>query len=191
MPEFQAYLFKTDSIGNLVKEDTFVNENERKYFFDIVAVNGGYVLTGSLASSSGANGKVFAVKIDDDLNQIWSNTYGSLVYRQQGISTSQSEDGKLVIVGDAVEVNDTVTRMVLIKTDSLGSLYTSALTGTIHHDPELDCLPNPAESGLANWLVQAEGAQSFATLTDSLGHFTLPVDTGSYEVTVAPPETYW
>lgn len=79
----------------------------------------------------------------------------------------------------------------LIKTDSLGNLYSSTLTGTVHQDPELDCLPDPIEHGLAGWLVQATGNQSFATMTDSLGNFTLPVDTGSYTVTIVPQGPYW
>lgn len=81
--------------------------------------------------------------------------------------------------------------LLLIKTDSLGNIYGSTLEGHVHIDSQSDCLPDPTEPALANWLVQATGNYSFATLTDANGHFTLPVDTGSYQITVTPPGPYW
>ncbi len=81
--------------------------------------------------------------------------------------------------------------VILIKTDANGNLFSSALSGHLHHDPQSDCLPDPTETGLSGWLVQASGSQFFATLTDLLGNFVLPIDTGSYEVTIAPPSPYW
>ncbi|MFZ2900402.1 MAG: hypothetical protein WA004_17355 [Saprospiraceae bacterium] len=67
----------------------------------------------------------------------------------------------------------------------------SALAGRVHLDPESDCLPDPDETPLEGWLVRAEGQYTFYDITDAGGHFFMPVDTGSYEVTVFPQGPYW
>jgi uncharacterized repeat protein (TIGR01451 family) len=131
--------------------------------------------------------KILLIKINNDGNIIWKKP----IYTQasvEGTSLIVLGDGSIAVCGYYVGTQDSA---ILIKTDIHGNLYTSALSGTVHHDPEPDCLPDPTEPGLSGWLVQATGIQSFATLTDSIGNFTLPVDTGSYTVTIAPPSPYW
>ncbi len=179
------YIFRTDSEGNMEMEVTFGIPDMAESAFDIEAVNGGFVITGLSGSR-----KAILLKIDEDGNQLWREDFGKYTYGMQGVAIYQKYDGGLVMVGDAVS---TSTNYLWIgSSDSNGIFYSNALTGTVHHDdPESDCLPDPTETGLSGWLVQATGTQSFTTFTDSLGHFNLPVDTGSYTVTVASPGPYW
>ncbi|MEZ4963532.1 MAG: T9SS type A sorting domain-containing protein [Saprospiraceae bacterium] len=129
------------------------------------------------------------MKIDEDGSEIWRKQFNfSSNEFPRGIF--HLNNGSLRIAGSILTTfND--WDLFLIKTDSLGNIYSSALTGSVHLDPQSDCLPDPTESPLPNCLVQATGNLSFATLTDADGHFTLPVDTGTYEVTVTPPGPYW
>jgi len=135
------------------------------------------------------DGNLLLIKIDENGQKLFERRLGT-TEGESGKSGFQNVDGSIYIYGSASRDPDG-SDILLIKTDANGNIYTSALSGTLHQDPQYDCLPDPTELGLSGWLVQAIGNQSFATLTDSLGHFTLPVDTGSYEVTVAPPSPYW
>lgn len=159
------------------------------YFHNLIPVaEGGYLLLGT--AIIGNNQELLIVRIDEDGNDLWLKTLGTNLASEYGIDLFQLQYGGFIICGTS-DTDNNHTDVLLIRIDPLGNLYTSALTGTLHQDPELDCLPDPTENGLAGWLVQATGEQSFATLTDSLGHFMLPVDTGSYTVTIAPPGPYW
>ncbi len=148
--------------------------------------DGGFLLSGGIASSD-----VMLQKINSDGQDIWTRHYGSSFVQEKAGSLLIEQNGSVIISGHRFDEEGKKAGLLLLKTDSLGNLYTSALSGTLHQDPQSDCQPDPNELGLSGWLVQATGAQSFATLTDSLGHFILPIDTGSYEVTVAPPSPYW
>ncbi len=128
------------------------------------------------------------IKVNTDGVVAWSRFYDISEYVSSK-DIIQISDGTIRVTGHLE--NNSNNEDFIAKLTSNGILFSSALSGIIHQDPQSDCLPDPTEPGLSGWLVQAQGAQFFATLTDSLGHFTLPVDTGSYEVTVAPPSPYW
>ena len=129
------------------------------------------------------------VRIDSAAGFLWKKQIW-LPENQWSRYLLNNADQSLLLHGRASE-GTTGYDIILIKTDLFGNIYSSALEGSVHLDPQSDCLPDPTEGPLANWLVQATGNLSFATLTDAEGHFTLPVDTGSYQVTVTPPGPYW
>lgn len=134
--------------------------------------------------------QILIIKIDDNGNEVWLRRHGFFGVNEYGTSILPQPNGGYLLAG-ARKIAGNCSGNILISIDSLGLLYSSAITGSVHLDPQSDCLPDPTEPALANWLVQATGNYSFATLTDAGGHFTLPVDTGSYQVTVTPPGPYW
>ena len=79
-------------------------------------------------------------------------------------------------------------------TGSKGSLFRSAnstlngafLTGTVFKDADGDCSTNDPESPLTEWVVKADGDDTWYTTTDSLGRYTMFLDTGVYFLTVKP-----
>jgi hypothetical protein len=58
---------------------------------------------------------------------------------------------------------------------------TNFIKGMIYEDINGDCVKSPTEKGLPNLVVHAQPGNYFAS-TDSLGNYTLLVDTGSYTV---------
>jgi uncharacterized repeat protein (TIGR01451 family) len=148
--------------------------------------SGDFLLSGGIASTD-----IYLEKLNSEGQFQWVKAYGSPIAQEGGGGLVVNDDGTIIVSGKRYDELGNKNGLLLLKTDSLGNLFTSALSGTVHQDPESDCLPDPTEPGLSGWLVQATGALSFATLTDTLGHFTLPVDTGSYEVTITPPVPYW
>ncbi len=181
---------KIDGNGNLIWEKAYGSSGFfLEEIYDILPIPNGYYILGRYPKGSPEGWQVWVIQIDENGNKINQHFLGTTEH-EWGTNWLKTTIGTYIICGTA-ERDSMGWDALLMKTDSLSNLFPSALTGTLHQDPESDCLPNPNEPGLANWLVQAEGTQSFATLTDSLGNFTLPVDTGSYEITITPPGPYW
>jgi photosystem II stability/assembly factor-like uncharacterized protein len=60
------------------------------------------------------------------------------------------------------------------------------LNGTVFKDADGDCSTNDPESLLENWIVRADGNDSWWANTDSSGRYSLFLDTGAYFLTVKP-----
>lgn len=76
--------------------------------------------------------------------------------------------------------------MALVRiTDALWTIPECSISGRVYHDENASCMADSAESGLAQWIIRAEPGD-FITLSDSLGNYHLPVDTGTYTVTTNP-----
>jgi uncharacterized repeat protein (TIGR01451 family) len=58
---------------------------------------------------------------------------------------------------------------------------TNYIEGKIYEDKNRDCIKNADEKGLQNMLVIAQPGPYYG-FTDSLGHYSIPVDTGAYTV---------
>lgn len=66
------------------------------------------------------------------------------------------------------------------------------LQGTVRRDGDADCTTSDEQPArLDHWVVEAEGASTFLTTTDSLGRYTMFVDTGNYVVNVQTPQYLW
>jgi hypothetical protein len=74
---------------------------------------------------------------------------------------------------------------------SLGRVYPDTIAGNIYRDLNLDCTKNVLEEGIGGIRVEAIGNFSFVAITDSFGNYSMPVDTGTYTVSVTPPSLYW
>lgn len=181
---------KIDGNGNLIWEKAYRGSGfYLEEIYDILPIPSGYYLLGRYTKGLPNGWQVWVIQIDEEGNKIKQHFLGTTEH-EWGTNWLKTTGGTYIICGTA-ERDSLGWDALLMKTDSLANLYSSALTGSVHLDPQSDCLPDPTEPPFANWLVQATGNYSFATLTDANGHFTLPVDTGSYQVTVAPPGPYW
>ncbi|MFN0016255.1 MAG: hypothetical protein ACKVU2_17075 [Saprospiraceae bacterium] len=66
------------------------------------------------------------------------------------------------------------------------------LNGTVFKDADSDCTTNDPETPLENWIVRAEGTDTWWATTDSAGHYSMYLDTGAYFLTVKPAlELLW
>lgn len=69
---------------------------------------------------------------------------------------------------------------------SNSTLSGSYLSGTVFKDADGECATNDPEYPLANWIVRADGDDTWYTNTDSLGRYLMFLDTGAYFLTVKP-----
>ncbi|MCC6459003.1 MAG: hypothetical protein IT260_00940 [Saprospiraceae bacterium] len=83
---------------------------------------------------------------------------------------------------------------------NIGALYRtssptaegSLLSGQIRVDADMDCSTPDAQQPVGNnWVVKAEGADTWYTLTDENGQYQMFLDTGLYDVTVRTPQDLW
>jgi uncharacterized repeat protein (TIGR01451 family) len=87
-----------------------------------------------------------------------------------------------------VFIND----LAIVKVDGEGNYFTNLIAGKVFWSED-GC--NPYETGdlpLADWLVQVEGENNrFIGTTDAEGNYSIPVDLGSYTVTLLPRNDAW
>lgn len=62
-------------------------------------------------------------------------------------------------------------------------VYNYPVSGSVYHDIDQDCIRDTTETNLANWTVVAQPGAHYA-ITDSLGNFTLKLDSGAYSLSV-------
>jgi photosystem II stability/assembly factor-like uncharacterized protein len=65
------------------------------------------------------------------------------------------------------------------------------LEGFVRHDADSDCTTQDAQTPLHNWIVKAAGEQTYYASTIADGHYLMFVDTGTYEISAAVPNSVW
>jgi hypothetical protein len=111
-----VWLIKTDSIGNIVWDKTFVGDGtDRHYSYCVQQTNdGGYIISGHRYFSQTNEGGAWLIKTDSAGNKEWDRTFG--YYKQdEAFYVQQTMDGGYIISGE--HINDGIW---LIKTDNYG-----------------------------------------------------------------------
>ncbi|MGM0566164.1 MAG: hypothetical protein ACQESX_05350 [Bacteroidota bacterium] len=93
-----AWVIQFDDEGNKLNENNYGSANEWDYeegYAIIPAQTGGFYMSGRQRSS------LWVTRLDNDLNQEWSETYGDVYYNNTrvGFDLLEEPDGKIVIVG--------------------------------------------------------------------------------------------
>lgn len=93
-------------------------------------------------------------------------------------------DGGYLLGGGAVDLGEPVDsinrQLMLIKVDSLGRLYTSKLQGHVYIDENQNCQYDAGEQPVAGKVLKLVADQNFYGISDSLGQFSIPIDTGNF-----------
>ncbi|MCB0587885.1 MAG: T9SS type A sorting domain-containing protein [Phaeodactylibacter sp.] len=131
--------------------------------------------------------------LDLDGAKLWWRHF-SWPFTQTPGGLCQAPDGSILIAGQRRLFNPITSTFsnngYLLKLDSLGRIYGSLAQGNIFEDLDGDCDTLP-EAPLGGWLVELSGQQDYYGITDSLGYYNIPVDTGSYTARAIAPSEYW
>ena len=125
------------------------------------------------------------------------NKNGDIIWQKQPLKNSGSDfnhsifkvDGDSYIIGYAINSTH-------IKISGDGSIYSTKLSGNVINDQNNNCKPDPIEpifkgQSIVSAYKNATN-ETFYGSTDSLGKYTLEVDTGNYVVKVLTPNyPYW
>lgn len=185
-----SFLQKIDRKGKIVS-----SKNISSPFFSsgrlLRTQDGGFVMLTSyypeLPIQSIAD--IYLVKFDSNLNWLWDKRYSrgtsNLAY-----DIIETGSGGFLLVGGTYSFSPFST--YLIRTDSLGNSITNLIAGQVQWDQDKDCIEQPADPGLKNWIVTAASpTDTFYRSTAPDGSYALRVDTGHYTVRVRPLNSLW
>lgn len=107
---------------------------------------------------------------------------------------TETADGNYIVAGNATQTtnsNNSSGALFFITGD--GKMKTKLIYGNVFVDIDNSCTYNSGEKGYQNLIVKAQKYnQSFYTITDTIGNYYLPVDSGTYKVSVQLPNVvYW
>lgn len=109
----QPYLLKTDSVGNLLWNKTYLGEVDSSIFSMDRSSDGGYLLAGTIFTKNNSADLV-VIRTDAEGNKLWANAYGGME-DDYGYSVSPSSDGGFVIAGDTMSRGYGGQDMILMK----------------------------------------------------------------------------
>ncbi len=137
-----AYLLKIDDQGEKLWSKQY-GGSEKDLGWRIIHCenNGGYLIVGTSASSGAGGDDVFLVKIDEDGNELWSQTYGT-PQSDNGRGVAEASDGYLV-TGTAHNPDNNSDDIILLKTDFEGNEQWRKYFGTSGYDEGYDITATP------------------------------------------------
>lgn len=115
-----AYLIKTDYLGNEEWSQTFGGADEDWARSVQQTTDGGYILAGYTYSFGAADADVYLIKTDPSGEVEWSQTFGG-TERDQAYSVQQTADGGYILAGYTYSLGTEVYDAYLIKTDPMGN----------------------------------------------------------------------
>ena len=157
----------------------------------------GYVITGVVTLSNTSDSGYFLAWLNDAFQIQQVKTYGNFAVRDFFADAILTEDHGVAMLGSTElfstrQSDPDQDDVYLIKTDSLGNSLVNYITGNLYQDINEDCQPQAIEPPLSNWFLKAENTgQLFYGKTDSLGHYQIAVDTGTFNLQVIRPNIYW
>lgn len=189
-----AYFIKSDLNGDTLwtrEIDANLYDDELKA---VTELEDGSVVAAGFTFPNPITPSILIVKMSPEGELIWTSEIGEEIAENRwGEDIIPTLDGGFAIagyssLGDQVFIND----LAIVKVDGDGNYFTNLIEGKVFWSQD-GC--NPYEEGdlpLADWLVQVEGEDNrFIGTTDAEGNYSIPVDLGSYTVTILPRNDAW
>jgi hypothetical protein len=186
--DLDAWLVKTDSMGNLEWEKR-IGRAERDFVRSlIVTADGGYLLAGQTDSFGAGDDDGWVVKTDSQGTVMWDMAYGS-TGRDRFTSVAETADGGYVVAGSFNAQFESSSATLVVKLDSFGNV-----TWAIKHQNR--------HSQLLSIIGTQDGGYAF-TGSKALGRYEAITDvwvvknkpssdfqgtTSGFQITLAPPE---
>ena len=125
---YDVYLLKTDSDGNLIWNKTYGGAHSDLGHSVQETSDGGYVIAGYTRSFGNKDDDVYLVRVDSEGNELWSRTYGiqgATNNNERGHSVQQTNDGGYIIAGETNSSDrgeKDLYDVYIVKPDSEGNL---------------------------------------------------------------------
>ena len=124
-----GWLVKVDSNGNLVWTVSYGGKSLDQFSSINKTMSGDYILSGSTQSQS-SNEDMWVMKIDENGDDIWEKTYGS-IDDDYAVSIKEIPSGEFILVGQTKSsIRDNGFNILVSKLDSTGGeLWSSEIRG--------------------------------------------------------------
>ncbi len=167
-----AYIFKTDSFGNVVWQRLYGGTGPDGAESVQQTFDGGYIFVGTTKSFGSSSGDVYLVKLTSTGNVVWSNVYGGSG-QENGNFVRQTNDHGYIIVGTSYSFGAGNGDIYLIKTDSIGNIIWNMAYGGSGKDEGLSVMQLPDGGYVLTGKTASYGAGSDDALLlriDSIGN---------------------
>ena len=134
---------------------------------------------------------IFIARYNESGEMQWRNSFGQDDKDEIYAVISLPDDGAVIAGRKAESPGAEHMDAILIKIDGNGVIFTNAIEGEVVQDMNNNCEAEMADFGLANWIVRAQGNQTFYGVTDETGAYNIDVTPGNYQVQAFPPFPYW
>lgn len=138
-----------------------------------------------------ASSRIWLGRLDVAGNVVWSQQITAPSYAHSTWALAQQADGGFFLSGNLTQGGAYTS--YLLRTDSLGRIFSNTIEGRVFWDQNADCTAAPDELPLAGWVVKIthpNGEIHYAS-TDSLGQYAAPAGLGAYMVSAALPGSLW
>lgn len=122
---YDAYLIKTDSLGNVLWAKTYCGTNNDYGNCVQQTFDGGYIIAGTTSSFGVGSSDVWLIRTDSLGDTLWTKTYGDTVNApitpvDAGYFVEQTRDSGYIVVGTIIPPGPGDNYVYLIKTDPWG-----------------------------------------------------------------------
>jgi hypothetical protein len=139
-----AWLIKTDSLGNALWIQTYGGAGEDYANSVEQTIDGGYIITGDFFGPAGSH-DIWLIKTDTSGDTLWTKTFGG-VGNDNSFSVCQTSEGGYIIAGNTESFGAVLTDVLLIKTDAFGDTLWTKTFGWSGYDVSFE-IQRTADSG--------------------------------------------
>ena len=119
--DYQAYLVKTDSLGNTEWDNLYGRSQWNEYFIDFIQLNdSSYAIAAQRWLDSTEQLEGWLVKLNSNGDSLWSKTWGNTDVNDYLVDIIQTSDNGYALCGQYNRIGGTKQDQWLVKTDSLG-----------------------------------------------------------------------
>ncbi|MGA2914023.1 MAG: PEGA domain-containing protein [Methanoregula sp.] len=116
---WEGYIIKTDADGMEQWSRFCTDTKNYSSNFARETEDGGYIITGTIASYAGSGGNAYLLKMNEFGSEEWFASYGN-GFEDDKMSVIQTADGGYILTGISNRIDDNGKDLVLIRTDDLG-----------------------------------------------------------------------
>lgn len=123
-----AWLIRTDSIGNVIWDETYGGAGNEKAYYAQQTSDGGFVLAGYTNSFGSGSYDMWILKTNATGDSLWSATFGGAAF-DNAYNMKQTADGGYVLAGYTRSFGSGGQDVWLVKTDEYGVQEWSKIFG--------------------------------------------------------------
>ncbi len=148
-----------------------------------------FTLVGNQASDA-VNVDALMMNIDASGNKNWTRLLGKKTEYESFNHILATKDGGYFMTGTlGTLVND----VYCVKTNGKGVVSSTLLKGKVFFDKTANCKFDAGETPLSDWLISItdKNKKQQVAYSKANGEFNMPLDTGTYEVSLLTQNSYW